>query len=238
MSLLAIFKGWLGETSTALANRLVLDDKIYTTINNVTLPTSHGTTQIDHVIVSRYGLFVVETKNMKGWIFGDERSKQWTVSVFGSKHRFQNPLHQNYRHTMALSEFLGVDHSKLHSVVMFWGDAEFKTPMPANVMTQGYGSYIKSKQDVLFSDAEVTQLVEALRTGMLPKTWATRTAHIQSLRERYSSSTTCPKCGSPLVQRTAKSGLNAGKPFLGCSGYPKCRHTAPYEQSLDPGLTG
>ena len=238
MSLLAIFKGWLGETSTALANRLVLDDKIYTSINNVTIPTSHGTTQIDHVIVSPYGLFVVETKNMKGWIFGDERSKQWTVSVFGSKHRFQNPLHQNYRHTMALSEFLDVDHSKLQSVVMFWGDAEFKTPMPANVMTQGYGSYIKSKQDVLFSDEEVVQLVEALRTGMLPKTWATRSAHIQSLKERHSSSTTCPKCGSPLVQRTAKSGLNAGKPFLGCSGYPKCRHTAPYNEPLDPGLTG
>lgn len=226
MSLMAMFKGWLGETSTALANYLYLDKKVYTTINNVTIPTSQGTTQIDHVIVSRYGLFVVETKNMKGWIFGEERSKQWTVSVFGSKRRFQNPLHQNYRHTMALSEFLGVDHSKLHSVVVFWGDAEFKTPMPANVMTSGYGSYIQSKQDVVFSDAEVTQLVEAPRTGMLPKTWATRTAHIQSVKMRYSSPTACPKCGSPLVQRTAKSGPNAGRPFFGCSGYPECRYTA------------
>jgi restriction system protein len=226
MSLMAMFKGWLGETQSAVANALFLDDKIYTSINNVTIPTRNGTTQIDHVIVSRFGLFVVETKNMKGWIFGDERDKQWTVSVFGRKHRFQNPLHQNYRHTMALSEFLGVDHDKLHSVVMFWGDAELKTPMPANVMTHGYASYIKSKQTVEFSDPEVIQLVEALRTGMLPKTWATRTAHIHSLKERHSSLTTCPKCGSPLVQRTAKSGPNTGRPFLGCSGYPKCRHTA------------
>lgn len=127
---------------------------------------------------------------------------------------------------MALAEFLQVDHAKLHSVVMFWGDAEFKTPMPANVLTRGYASFIKGKQEVLFSDAEVVQLAEALRNGMLPQTRATRAAHIESLKERQGSTTTCPKCGLPLVQRTAKTGLNAGRPFLGCSGYPKCKHTA------------
>jgi restriction system protein len=126
---------------------------------------------------------------------------------------------------MALAEFLKVDHAKLHSVVMFWGGAEFKTPMPANVLARGYASFIKSKQEVLFSDAEVTQLAESLRAGMLPQTRATRTAHIQSLKERQGSTTICPKCGLPLVQRTAKSGPNAGRPFLGCSGYPKCKHT-------------
>lgn len=227
MSLMAMFKGWLGEASTSVANTLFLDDKVYTSINNVTIPTRNGTTQIDHIIASRYGLFVVESKNMKGWIFGDERAKQWTVSVFGRKHQFQNPLHQNYRHTMALSEFLGVDHGKLHSVVMFWGEAELKSPMPPNVMTKGYATYIKSKQEVMFTDAEVAQLVQALRTGMLPKTWATRTAHVQSLKERFSDPTICPKCGSLLVRRIAKAGPHAGRPFLGCSGYPKCRYTAP-----------
>jgi hypothetical protein len=79
-------------------------------INNVTIPTPNGTTQIDHVIVSRYGVFVVETKNMDGWVFGDERNSHWTQSIFGKKYKFQNPLHQNYRHTKALSEFLGIDH--------------------------------------------------------------------------------------------------------------------------------
>ena len=109
---------------------------------------------------------------------------------------------------------------------MFWGEAELKTPMPPNVMTRGYATYIKSKQTVLFSDEEVAQLIEALRTGMLPKTWATRNAHIASLQQRHSSTTTCPKCSGSLIQRTAKSGPNAGRPFLGCANFPKCRHTA------------
>jgi len=35
----------------------------------------------------------------------------------------------------------------------------------------------------------------------------------------------CPECGRPMVERVATRGRNAGNPFLGCSGYPKCKHT-------------
>ena len=49
--------------------------------------------------------------------------------------------------------------------------------------------------------------------------------HIKSLRERHSSTTVCPKCGSNLVERTARNGPNAGSKFLGCENYPKCRFT-------------
>ncbi len=221
-----MFKGWWGEAQGTMAHALFLDPKIYHSINNVTIPTFNGTTQIDHVIVSCHGIFVIEAKAMNGWIFGDEKKSKWTQILDGKKYRFQNPLQQNCRHGQALSEFLGVDHDSLHSVVMFWGKAEFKTPMPSNVLTQGYAGYIQSKQDLLFSEAEVDELVEALRTGMLPKTWATRKAHVASLQTRYASATTCPKCGSALIQRTTHSGLNAGRIFYGCSGFPECRYTA------------
>lgn len=227
MSLLSFIKGWFGEVQGSVAHSLFLDTSVYHSIDNVTIPAANGTTQIDHVIVSRFGIFVIEDKNMKGKIYGDERSRQWTQFIFGQKYRFQNPLHQNYRHTRVLSDFLGIDHQKLHSVVMFWGDAELKTPMPPNVLTRGYATYIKSKQVLIFSDEEVSQLIETLKTGMLPRTWATRKSHIASLKERHNSTTVCPKCGSALVVRTTRSGTNAGRSFLGCSSYPRCRHTSP-----------
>jgi hypothetical protein len=107
---------------------------------------------------------------------------------------------------------------------MFWGESEFKTPMPPNVIDSGYSSYIKSKTAILFSDQEVEAIVAAIKGGMLPKTWATRTRHVASLRERFSDTSSCPKCGSPLVLRTVKSGLNEGRQFYGCSSYPACRH--------------
>jgi predicted RNA-binding Zn-ribbon protein involved in translation (DUF1610 family) len=203
---------------------------VYQDINNVTLPTANGTTQIDHVIVSRFGIFVVETKNMSGWIFGDEKSPQWTQSLPGGrKFQFQNPLHQNYRHVMALQEFLGIEKEKLFSVVMFWGEAEFKTPMPANVMTHGYVAHIKSKLDVLFTGAEMDEIILAIKTGRLPKTWATGRAHVAGLKARFANTTVCPKCGEALVLRTAKSGANAGSQFYGCSGFPGCRYVGEVE---------
>ena len=229
MSLKSIIKGWVGEVQGTLAKKLLLDSETYIDLNNVTIPISNGTTQIDHVIVSRYGIFVVETKNMDGWIFGDEKSHQWTQSIFGKKFKFQNPLHQNYRHTKTISDFLGIDHDKIFSMVMFWGECEFKTPLPSNVMTSGYATYIKKHTAVLFSDQEVQEIASAIKDGMLPKSWATRKQHVASLKERFSSITTCPKCGSALVLRTAKSGANAGSQFYGCTKYPACRYVAKIE---------
>jgi len=185
MSLMSMFKGFIGETIGSIAHKMLLDKTLYKELNNVTIPTPDGTTQIDHVIVSKFGIFVVEAKNMNGWIFGNEHSPQWTQSFPGGKFKFQNPLCQNYRHTKCLSDFLGIAHSKFHSVVMFWGESQFKIPMPENVLDKGYTGYIKSKSDILFSDAEVAEIVEAIQTGKLPRTWATRRDHIASLKERH-----------------------------------------------------
>ena len=228
MSLPNFLKGWAGEALGAVAHWALLDKSIYFSLNNLTLPTNSGTTQIDHVVVSRYGIFVIEAKNIDGWIFGDERSPQWSIVKPGRKFRMQNPLHQNYRHVKAIAEFLQLQESRLHSLVMFWGECEFKTEMPRNVMLKGYASYIKSFKEVRFTDDEVVSITEALRAGALPKTWATRRVHLESLKLRHSSTTACPKCSSPLILRTAKSGANAGSKFYGCSEYPRCRHTAPY----------
>lgn len=167
MSLISIFKGIVGEAFGSLSHKFMLDKSIYHELNDVTIPTADGTTQIDHVIVSRYGIFVVEAKNMSGWIFGSEKSAEWTQSFSGGKFRFQNPLRQNYRHTKCLSEFLGVEHAMLHSVVMFWGESTFKTPMPENVLDKGYTAYIKSKTDIVFTDQEVLQIVESIKSGKL-----------------------------------------------------------------------
>jgi hypothetical protein len=224
MSILSFVKGALGELQGRAASKFFLDENVYRSLHNVTIPAKDGTTQIDHVIVSRFGVFVVEAKNFNGWIFGSERDAQWTQSLFGKKSRFQNPLRQNYRHIAALVEFHGLPEDRFHSVVMFWGDAEIKTKLPPNVLTEGYTSYFKSKTTVMFSDDEVRGIVEAIQQGRLPATWKTHRQHVASLRERHGSNV-CPKCGSPLVERVAKTSANASNAFLGCSTFPKCRYT-------------
>ncbi len=107
----------------------------YYLFNDVTLPYQDGTTQIDHVLVARTGIFVIETKHYSGWIFGDEASRSWTQVIFRVKNRFQNPLHQNAKHARAIRELLDfVSPEDIHPIVVFTGDGEFKTPRPAGVL--------------------------------------------------------------------------------------------------------
>ena len=113
MSLRSLIKGFTGELQSTVAKKVFLDSNVYVDINNVTLPTDNGTTQINHINVSRFGIFVIATKNMSGWIFGDEKSPQWTQSLSGGrKFKFQNPLHQNRRHVKTLEAFLGIEGEK------------------------------------------------------------------------------------------------------------------------------
>ena len=98
-----------------------MKSQTYHLIKNVTFPTEDGTTQIDHVIVSIYGIFVIETKNYKGWIFGREKQKEWTQQIYKTKNKFQNPLRQNYKHTKTLEKLLNLSDKEIYSVIVFIG---------------------------------------------------------------------------------------------------------------------
>lgn len=219
-------KGYIGELLVRLFAYWQLDKQTYRRLHNVTLTTPDGTTQIDHVFVSHFGIFVLETKNMNGWIFGSEQQAQWTQKLYKQSFRFQNPLRQNYKHLKALEATLGVAPEHLHSVIVFVGGSTFKTPMPANV-TEGIGfiRYIKSFREPVFSEAEVAALLRALQEGRRAPTLATHREHVQNLKRRSdpTAERKCPKCGSPMLIRTLKTGPKAGQQLWGCSAFPKCR---------------
>jgi len=233
------FKGVMGEAMVNMATRLFLNKKNYHLIKNVTIPTEDGTTQIDHIIVSRYGIFVVETKNMKGWIFGGEHQKMWTQQIFKSKRKFQNPLHQNYKHTKTLEAALGLEPDKIFSVVVFVGESTFKTAMPENVTKGGgYIRYIKSKTKVLLSENAAHNLIEEIESARLKSSIKTNILHAQHVREIVTEKSAqaqspaikaCPECGSNMVLRNAKKGSDIGNQFWGCSAFPKCRTVAAHE---------
>lgn len=219
-------KGYVGELVVRLLAHFMLDKTTYHRLHNITVPTPDGTTQIDHVFVSPYGIFVLETKNMTGWIFGGKDQAQWTQKIYKQTFKFQNPLRQNYKHTKALEAALQVPAETIHSVVTFVGGSVFKTEMPSNV-TRGAGfiSYITSFRAPVFTAQQVDALVLRLKSERLAPTLATHREHVQHLKQRSdpSAARLCPKCGSPLVLRTVKNGERAGKRFWGCSTFPKCR---------------
>nr|WP_275667592.1 NERD domain-containing protein [Photobacterium damselae] len=229
--IVSVFKSrWLkGIFGEFLVNRLLskLPESDYTLIKDVTLPTSDGTTQVDHIVVSKYGIFVVETKNMKGWIFGSARQKLWTQKIYRHSSKFQNPLHQNYKHIKALETLLGCSADYLHSVIVFIGDSTFKTEMPPNV-TYARGSirYIQQFNKVVFSDKDYARLTDSISQIKLKRGVITDLKHRNHVKEIVASkvsSNQCPRCGSEMVLRETKRGENIGKQFWGCSTFPKCR---------------
>lgn len=104
-------------------------------LSNVTLRLEDdSTTQIDHVLVSTKGIFVIETKHYKGWIFANPKSKSWTQTIYNLKFRFQNPIYQNYKHVKAIQKLCEfIDPNLIHNIVVFSGESVFKTPKPDNV---------------------------------------------------------------------------------------------------------
>jgi hypothetical protein len=86
-----------------------LDPRRYTTLNDLLLPSNGNTatTQIDHVVVSNFGIFCIETKSYKGWIFGGAQQEFWTQVIYRYRAKFYNPLRQNYAHVKAVEALLG-----------------------------------------------------------------------------------------------------------------------------------
>ena len=134
-----------GEYEVArILKRLPADE--YFVLNDLMVTDARGiTTQIDHVVISRFGLFVIETKCYKGWIFANPKNRFWTQSLYAGgrgwfarseKYRFQNPIKQNWRHIYVLSERLKIPRRYFVNVVVFCGDASFMTAVPENVMDE------------------------------------------------------------------------------------------------------
>ncbi len=219
-------KGIIGEAFVKFLAKIKLPKDIYHPIHNVTLPTDDGTTQIDHIFVSRFGVFVVETKNMKGWIFGGENQAQWTQQIFKKKNKFQNPIRQNYKHVKTLESALEIPPEAIISVIAFTGECILKTKMPPNVTRGiGYVDYIRSFSTPIFSEAQVQSLAAQIESCRLKPSRKTDREHVQNLKSRHLSVSdgVCPSCGREMVLRIAKKGANSGNNFWGCSGYPLCR---------------
>ena len=179
-------KGKVGESLVQAGAVLMLPSSMYRPYHDVTLPTAGSTTQIDHVFVSVFGVFVVETKNMSGWIFGSERDQDWTqVFPGGRKVKFQNPLRQNFRHVRAVEDALanvGLPSGAVRSVVVFVGNAELKRKMPDNVTVgPGGAQYIRSFRARVLSEAQVAAICEVVESKRLEPSWKTYRKHVRNV---------------------------------------------------------
>ena len=176
-------------------------------------------------IISVYGIFVIETKNYKGLIFGNEYDDNWKQVIYKRSERFRNPIKQNYGHVAALKERLNLDKDLLIiSIIAFTNRASLKVNTKTPVMyDNNVVSYIRGYNNKLISEDDVKRIYYDLLMSNIDSK-DTRKEHVHSirknLRERENNirNNICPRCGKALVKRQGKHGE-----FIGCSGFPKCR---------------
>ena len=211
--------GWFGEHWTKQILDKLPKDK-YIIINNVFIETNGYTHQIDHVIVSKYGIFSVETKQYNGYITGNKYDKNWIRHVGKNKYYYTNPIRQNYGHVKALSELLNIDESIIYNVVCIPSRAKLKIEHDGELTR--YDTLIEKilsyKENVIVN---IDQIVNTINNSNIKDKKLIK-EHVKNIKENIIDKdlNKCPKCGGQLVERNGKYGK-----FIGCSNYPKCKYT-------------
>lgn len=215
-------KGGAGEFAVKFS-LMFLNKNKYKKLNNITIQDKDKTIQIDHIVVSKYGIFVIETKNYSGTIYGNETANNFYKYNHGKKYEFYNPIKQNYGHIFALKNILG--EYKYISAVVFSGYAT-KLKIESKSFVGYIGElpkYIKSYKEEIYTEEQVMEIADKIKSYAL-KGLFLKSRHIKGIKQRMEvydekvQNMICPKCGSKLVKRSGQYGN-----FLGCSSYPKCK---------------
>lgn len=221
-------RGIAGET--LISQLLVKLPKDYHVMNDLLLSSGKNYVQIDHIVVSPFGIFCIETKNWKGKIVGSANSEQWTQYNQGHQSSYRNPLQQNNSHVDVLQKFLSANNNApIFSIVVFATDASLHiTNLSDGEMVIAKEELLYSitqKKDVLLNSAQMDKTIEILTKANIVDP-ELRQKHVEGVKvkvelsEAMSNAGICPRCGSTLV---LKAGTN-GK-FWACSNYPDCRYT-------------
>ena len=224
-------KGFVGETKVSAHLHFLGSE--YITMHDVLIWNAHGSTsQIDHIVLSEYGIFVIETKNYKGWIFGNERAENWMQVIYKEKHQFRNPVKQTWGHVYALQSVLSdFPQAKYYSIIVFSGSAvlkEIESAVPVIYENALNGTIRSYSMEKCLTAEQVANIRARLECAEITAK-GSRKAHVQNIRRDVTErqlkieNLICPRCNGALKLRNGKNGK-----FYGCSNYPRCRFTMSY----------
>ena len=236
------FKGKEGEKM--VHNILMQLPDEYTVFKDVVLRTENGTTQIDHIVVSKYGVFAIETKNYRGEISGDDKRKYWTQIIvtdvtyrrkwyktytYVKKSKFYNPVKQSLSHVYTIKNYLNDwKYLPIVPIVVFCGSAVLSNVVSSIRVIYDFEllDTIQRYKTIYLTETDLLNVVNRLNNNDERENVDNRT-HLHNIRaaeyqyDNKIASGICPKCGGMLVMRHSKYGS-----FYGCSNYPKCKFTS------------
>ena len=214
-------KGKIGEKKVSKVLNSLMDKYGGYVINDVMIPgEDNKTSQIDHIYVSEYGVFVVETKNYAGRIYGNDNQQNWTqVLAYGhSKHKLYNPVKQNQTHIYRLKELINTDFEFKSVIVFVKGNTRYIESRYVYTLKE-LKNLITSKSLKIITDLEARSINNKI-VAYKENPVKTNKEHIAEIKTMLNNidSNICPRCGGQLLLKKSKMGTY----FYGCGNYPRC----------------
>lgn len=215
-------KGDIGESYVAKILGKTIPGEQYV-INDLLFSLQEGKScQIDHILINKNGIWVIETKNYSGQILGREKQREW-VQVFdnGEENTFYNPIKQNATHIYHLSRILN-DKYVFQNVVVFLKCSSITNLNASNVYSIDELETIKHKETGLNLTQEEMEKYYKILLDLKKNFAISKAEHIGNINNMQNllKQGVCPRCGGNLVLRNGKHGQ-----FYGCSNFPKCKFT-------------
>ena len=174
------------------------------------------TSQIDHIVINSRGVFVIETKNYSGRIYGSEDQQEWTqVLAYGKvKNKLYNPLKQNATHVYNVKKIMG--DLPIRSLVVFVQNNTYFIESTKVVSLWALKRVLRLGEEVL----TVEQMQRAYNLLLTSRSEISTQEHVKNIKAQQWNvrHNICPRCGGNLVLRNGKYGE-----FWGCENYPKCK---------------
>ncbi len=196
------------------------DDKI---INNILLYHEENgkSSQIDHIFIAENGVYVIETKNISGKIYGNDHMTDWTQYLGKNEQKFYSPIKQNKTHVYIVKNILKEEIPIRGIVVFVQGNIEhIESTSVFTPDTLPLAFQFPSAETPLGAETK-NRLYQKLCTyrDTHPIAQSEHLANIQKIKTEIANNI-CPRCNAKLVLRNGKYGK-----FYGCSNYPKCKFT-------------
>lgn len=222
----ANFKGERGEQIVASILGESIAGKQYVLHNLLFKINSNKSCEIDHIYINKFGVWVIETKNYSGSIYGNLQQRNWTqVLAYGAEsNQFYNPIKQNASHIYHLSNYLNMKNIFHNIVVFLYADISY---IPIDTLyTQDSLHTIKNKATNIQLSAKQMEYIYQKLLELKERNTITKEEHIQNIHreQKVIEYGFCPRCGRQLVVRHSKYGY-----FYGCPNYPKCT----FKKSID-----
>lgn len=174
-------KGQVGELRVNKELNKLGND--YIILNDLMVYSDNKTHQIDHAIVSKYGIFVIETKNYGGKLVGNIKDKEWTQYIGKKINKMKNPINQNHGHILALKDVTKEKESNFIPIVCFNDDVELKVEnSKAIVKFSNLNKRIKEFKEIKINN--VDKIVDILKKSNIEDK-SKRKEHVKNIKKQY-----------------------------------------------------